>query len=45
MIDQLGQLGQLTPTDRILDAGSGRGGTCFLTHQRWGCQVDGVTIS
>lgn len=29
----------------LLDAGSGRGGTSFMAQQRFGCQVDGVTIS
>jgi geranyl diphosphate 2-C-methyltransferase len=31
--------------DYLLDAGSGRGGTSFLAHQRFGCFIDGVTIS
>ncbi len=26
-------------------AGSGRGGTSFMANQRFGCQVDGVSIS
>ena len=29
----------------LLDAGSGRGATSFMAHYRFGCQVDGVTIS
>ncbi len=41
----LDHLGDITPQDRLLDAGSGRGGTSFMAHQRFGCQVDGVTIS
>lgn len=41
----LDQLGTVSPTDRLLDAGSGRGGTSFMAHQRFGCRVDGVTIS
>lgn len=41
----LDHLGSISPTDRILDAGCGRGGTSFLAHQRFGCRVDGVTIS
>ncbi|MPZ27806.1 MAG: methyltransferase domain-containing protein [Micromonosporaceae bacterium] len=42
LLDHLGGVG---PDDRLLDAGSGRGGTSFLAHQRFGCRVDGVTIS
>ncbi|RJQ73715.1 methyltransferase domain-containing protein [Pseudonocardiaceae bacterium YIM PH 21723] len=38
-------LGDLTPTDRVLDAGSGRGGSSIMVNQRFGCQVDGVSIS
>ncbi|MDX6680573.1 MAG: geranyl diphosphate 2-C-methyltransferase [Solirubrobacteraceae bacterium] len=41
----LDQLGEMTPGDRLLDAGSGRGATSFMAHQRFGCEVDGVTIS
>lgn len=41
----LDHLGGVTATDCLLDAGSGRGGTSFMAHQRFGCQVDGVTIS
>ncbi|NGO68740.1 SAM-dependent methyltransferase [Streptomyces boncukensis] len=32
-------------TARILDGGSGRGGTALLLHQAFGCRVDGVNIS
>jgi geranyl diphosphate 2-C-methyltransferase len=39
------QLGDVEPTDRVLDAGSGRRGTSFMVHERFGCRVDGVTIS
>jgi geranyl diphosphate 2-C-methyltransferase len=41
----LSHLGHLQPEHRLLDAGSGRGGTSFMAHARFGCQVDGVTIS
>lgn len=41
----LEQLGDVEPTDRVLDGGSGRGGTSFMVHERFGCRVDGVTIS
>lgn len=41
----LDQLGDISPDDRLLDAGSGRGGTSFMAHERFGCRVDGVSIS
>lgn len=41
----LDHLGPLTATDRVLDAGSGRGGTSVMAHRRFGCHVDGVSIS
>lgn len=42
LLDHLGPLGA---GDRVLDAGSGRGGNSFLANLRFGCQVDGVSIS
>ncbi len=42
LLDHLGDVG---PGDRLLDAGSGRGGTSFMANLRFGCEVDGVTIS
>lgn len=41
----LNHLGGMSPEHRLLDAGSGRGGTSFMANQRFGGQVDGVTIS
>jgi geranyl diphosphate 2-C-methyltransferase len=41
----LDTLAPVRALDRILDAGSGRGGTAFMLHDRFGCRVDGVTIS
>ncbi|MFB7629369.1 geranyl diphosphate 2-C-methyltransferase [Streptomyces sp. NPDC056149] len=41
----LDQLGPVAPDHRLLDAGSGRGGTSFMAHRRFGCQVAGVSIS
>ncbi|MEU7139832.1 geranyl diphosphate 2-C-methyltransferase [Nocardia sp. NPDC046473] len=41
----LEHLGAIDAADRVLDAGSGRGGTSFMVNQRFGCQVDGVSIS
>jgi geranyl diphosphate 2-C-methyltransferase len=41
----LDHLGDVRPTDRVMDGGSGRGGTSFMAHERFGCRVDGVTIS
>jgi geranyl diphosphate 2-C-methyltransferase len=39
------RLGPLRPEDRVMDAGSGRGGSSFLANLRHGCHVDGVSIS
>ncbi|MBO3749363.1 methyltransferase domain-containing protein [Streptosporangiaceae bacterium NEAU-GS5] len=41
----LDHLGPLEPTSRLIDSGSGRGGTSFMANLRFGCQVDGVSIS
>jgi len=41
----LDHFGEVDRTDRLLDAGSGRGGTSFMANQRFHCQVDGVSIS
>jgi geranyl diphosphate 2-C-methyltransferase len=41
----LDHLGPIAPADRLLDAGCGRGGTSVMAHQRFGCQVDGISIS
>lgn len=41
----LDHFGDISPADRLLDAGCGRGGTSFMAHQRFGCQMDGVSIS
>jgi geranyl diphosphate 2-C-methyltransferase len=42
LIEHLGDVG---PEDRIMDAGCGRGGTSFMANERFGCRVDGVSIS
>jgi geranyl diphosphate 2-C-methyltransferase len=42
LLDHLGAPG---PGDRVLDAGSGRGGSSFMAQERFGCRVDGVSIS
>jgi geranyl diphosphate 2-C-methyltransferase len=41
----LDRLGPITAADRLLDGGSGRGGTSIMANARWGCRVDGVSIS
>ena len=41
----LDHLGDIQPGHRLLDAGSGRGGTSFMANRRFGCQTDGVSIS
>jgi geranyl diphosphate 2-C-methyltransferase len=38
-------LGPLSPSDRVFDAGCGRGGGSVTAHLRYGCHADGVTIS
>jgi geranyl diphosphate 2-C-methyltransferase len=42
LLDHLGDIG---PGDRLLDAGCGRGGTSIMANARFGCSVDGVSIS
>ncbi|WP_441250186.1 geranyl diphosphate 2-C-methyltransferase [Kitasatospora sp. McL0602] len=41
----LDHLGAIAPTDRLLDAGSGRGGSSIMANHRFGCEVDGISIS
>ncbi|WP_431043400.1 geranyl diphosphate 2-C-methyltransferase [Streptomyces sp. P1-3] len=41
----LDHLGAISPAHRLMDAGSGRGGTSIMANARFGCHVDGVTIS
>jgi geranyl diphosphate 2-C-methyltransferase len=41
----LDQFGAVQPADRLLDGGSGRGGTSFMANLRFGSLVDGVSIS
>ncbi|GIF12166.1 geranyl diphosphate 2-C-methyltransferase [Actinoplanes teichomyceticus] len=41
----LDHLGPVQPGDALLDGGSGRGGTSMMAHARFGCRVDGVSIS
>jgi geranyl diphosphate 2-C-methyltransferase len=41
----LDALGEVRPEDRLLDAGCGRGGTSVLANARFGCHVDGITLS
>lgn len=41
----LDHLGAIKPEDRLLDAGSGRGGTSIMANARFGCFVDGISIS
>lgn len=42
LLDRLRPIG---PDDRLLDAGSGRGGTSIMANARYDCHVDGVSIS
>lgn len=41
----LDQFGPIEPADRLFDGGCGRGGTSIMAHSRFGCRVDGMTIS
>jgi len=41
----LDHFGTVSAADRLLDGGSGRGGTSFMANLRFGCEVDGVSIS
>jgi geranyl diphosphate 2-C-methyltransferase len=41
----LDHLGPIRSEHRLLDAGCGRGGTSIMANLRFGCQVDGVSIS
>jgi geranyl diphosphate 2-C-methyltransferase len=41
----LSHLGDIRPEHRLLDAGSGRGGTSLMAHAAFQCRVDGVSIS
>ncbi|WP_433510853.1 geranyl diphosphate 2-C-methyltransferase [Nonomuraea sp. CA-143628] len=41
----MSRLGPLEPHHRVMDAGSGRGGSSIVANLRFGCQVDGVSIS
>lgn len=41
----LDHLGEPDASARLLDAGSGRGGSSFMAHERFGCRVDGISIS
>jgi geranyl diphosphate 2-C-methyltransferase len=41
----LDNIGPVSWHDAVLDAGSGRGGTSIMAHARFGCRVDGVSIS
>ncbi|EME55914.1 geranyl diphosphate 2-C-methyltransferase [Amycolatopsis decaplanina] len=41
----LDHLGDVKPDDRLLDAGCGRGGSSIMANARFGCHVDGISIS
>ncbi|MET9933296.1 MULTISPECIES: geranyl diphosphate 2-C-methyltransferase [unclassified Streptomyces] len=42
LLDHLGDIGR---EDTLVDAGCGRGGSSVMAHQRFGCRVEGVTLS
>ncbi|MER7842562.1 geranyl diphosphate 2-C-methyltransferase [Kitasatospora sp. NPDC096077] len=41
----LDHLGDIKPEHTLLDAGCGRGGSMVMAHQRFGCKVEGLTLS
>ncbi len=41
----LDHLGLIERDDTLVDAGCGRGGSMVMAHQRFGCRVEGVTLS
>ncbi|RAY12627.1 SAM-dependent methyltransferase [Actinomadura craniellae] len=41
----LSHLGGIRPAHRLMDAGSGRGGSSIMANAAFGCQVDGISIS
>jgi geranyl diphosphate 2-C-methyltransferase len=41
----LDHLGGIRREDTLVDAGCGRGGSMVMAHQRFGCKVEGVTLS
>ncbi|QDY80118.1 geranyl diphosphate 2-C-methyltransferase [Streptomyces qinzhouensis] len=41
----LDHLGPVQQDDLLVDAGCGRGGSMVMAHQRFGCSVEGVTLS
>ncbi|MDI2128335.1 geranyl diphosphate 2-C-methyltransferase [Yinghuangia seranimata] len=42
LMDHLGTVGR---DDTLVDAGCGRGGSMVMAHRRFGCKVEGVTLS
>ncbi|MFJ7906609.1 geranyl diphosphate 2-C-methyltransferase [Kitasatospora sp. NPDC096204] len=41
----LSHLGDIRAEDTLVDAGCGRGGSMVMAHQRFGCRVEGLTLS
>ncbi|MEV6953166.1 geranyl diphosphate 2-C-methyltransferase [Streptomyces sp. NPDC051183] len=41
----LDHLGPVAQGDTLVDAGCGRGGSMVMAHQRFGCKVEGITLS
>ncbi|MFE9005458.1 geranyl diphosphate 2-C-methyltransferase [Streptomyces sp. NPDC007875] len=41
----LDHIGPTERDDTLVDAGCGRGGSMVMAHQRFGCRVEGVTLS
>src|SRR6185437_15810780 len=45
VIAEMHRLETVPSEQRLLDAGSGRGGTSLMASLRFGCRVDGLSIS
>ncbi len=45
MNEELAALGEITPKDKVMDAGCGVGGSCIFLAKTIGCHATGITLS